>query len=188
MYTKTINGRVVFSDCRTIQTNEGLWISNPSEQQILDAGWQIYVPPEVIPTPQTEPDYEEVVEAVKRMLQTSTASLSDEQALEVAALYPTWVSKIGLVVNAGERYWYDGKLYKVIQSHTVQDNWTPDTAASLFTEVSIEEWPEFVQPAGAQDCYNTGDRVTYNGQHYICKMDNCVWSPETYPAAWELQS
>ena len=49
-----------------------------------------------------------------------------------------------------------------------------------------EEWPAFVQPAGAHDAYKQGDKVTYNGQHYICKIDNCVWNPDAYPAAWEL--
>lgn len=49
-----------------------------------------------------------------------------------------------------------------------------------------EEYSEFKQPTGAHDSYNTGDKITYNGKKYICKMDNCVWSPDTYPAAWEL--
>lgn len=49
-----------------------------------------------------------------------------------------------------------------------------------------EEWPEYVQPTGAHDAYNTGDKITYNGQHYICKMDGCGWSPAAYPAGWEL--
>lgn len=50
----------------------------------------------------------------------------------------------------------------------------------------IEEYPEYVQPTGAHDSYNKGDKVTYNGKKYTCIMDNCVWSPDTYPAGWEL--
>ena len=34
MYYKMIGDRQVFSDCRTIQTDEGVWISNPTEEQI----------------------------------------------------------------------------------------------------------------------------------------------------------
>lgn len=49
-----------------------------------------------------------------------------------------------------------------------------------------EEWPEYVQPTGAHDAYNIGDKITYNGQHYICKMDGCVWNPTDYPAGWAL--
>ena len=48
-----------------------------------------------------------------------------------------------------------------------------------------EEWPAWVQPTGAHDCYNTGDKVTYNGQHYVSKIDGNVWSPEAYPQGWE---
>ena len=48
-----------------------------------------------------------------------------------------------------------------------------------------EEYPEYVQPTGAHDAYNTGDKITYNGKKYVCKMDGCVWDPDTYPAGWE---
>lgn len=49
----------------------------------------------------------------------------------------------------------------------------------------VEEYPEYIAPSGAHDAYNTGDKVTYNGKKYICKMDGCVWSPDVYPSAWE---
>lgn len=193
MYYKIINDRTVFSDCKTILLEfdhpplvSGQWVSNPDSQLVYDENWRVYVPPVVPPQPQTEPYEEEIVEAVKRMLASSVEDLTDEEALEVAALFPTWASKIGEAVAAGERLWYDTKLYKVIQPHTTQADWTPDTAVSLYVEVSIEEWPEFVQPTGAQDAYNTGDKVTFEGQHYICQMDNCTWSPSAYPAAWQL--
>ena len=52
-------------------------------------------------------------------------------------------------------------------------------------EEPIDEWPEFKQPTGAHDAYYTGDKITYNGKHYICKMDGCVWPPDVYPAGWE---
>lgn len=50
-----------------------------------------------------------------------------------------------------------------------------------------DEWPAYVQPTGAHDAYGVGDKITYNGHHYICQMDGCVWSPDAYPDAWELQ-
>lgn len=50
-----------------------------------------------------------------------------------------------------------------------------------------DEWPAYVQPTGAHDAYNVGDKITYNGQHYICQMNGCVWTPDAYPAGWELQ-
>lgn len=49
-----------------------------------------------------------------------------------------------------------------------------------------DEYPGYVQPTRAHDAYNTGDKITYNGKKYVCKMDGCVWNPDTYPAGWEL--
>lgn len=48
----------------------------------------------------------------------------------------------------------------------------------------VEEWPEFVQPTGAHDAYQIGDKVVYNGKRYTCAMNACVWSPDTLPSAW----
>ena len=196
MYYKIINDREVFSDCRTIQTDGGIWISNPTAEQIAAAGWMEYIPPVISPAPMTEPDEYSVIQAVKKMLAQSTESLSDEDALSVAALYPTWISsvaalyptwisKVGEQVSVGERYWYDGKLYKVVQAHTAQENWTPDVSASLFTEVTIDEWPEFVQPISTETAYMTGDKVTFEGKHYVSLMNYNTYSPAAYPAGWE---
>lgn len=58
----------------------------------------------------------------------------------------------------------------------------PDTPA--------EEWPEYKQPTGAHDAYHNGDKVTYNGVHYICIAPEnvaVVWSPDVYPSYWEAQ-
>lgn len=50
-----------------------------------------------------------------------------------------------------------------------------------------DKWPQYVQPTGAHDAYNIGDKITYNGVHYICSMDGCVWSPDVYPDGWTKQ-
>lgn len=51
-----------------------------------------------------------------------------------------------------------------------------------------DDWPAYQQPTGAHDAYNVGDKITYNGKHYVCKMNGCVWTPDAYPAGWELQA
>lgn len=50
-----------------------------------------------------------------------------------------------------------------------------------------EAYPEYVQPTGAHDAYKTGDKVTFDGQRYVCQMDGCVWDPGTYPAGWLIE-
>ena len=48
-----------------------------------------------------------------------------------------------------------------------------------------EEYPQYIQPTGSHDAYKTGDKITYKGKKYVCKMDGCVWSPDVYPSAWQ---
>lgn len=51
--------------------------------------------------------------------------------------------------------------------------------------VQEDEYPEFVQPTGAHDAYNVGDKITYNGKKYICQINGCVWAPDVYPQGWQ---
>lgn len=51
-----------------------------------------------------------------------------------------------------------------------------------------DEWPEYKQPTGAHDAYRVGDKITYNGKHYTCVMDGCVWPPDTYPQGWQEEA
>lgn len=53
-------------------------------------------------------------------------------------------------------------------------------------EEPAEEWPEYIQPTGAHDAYQVGDKITWNGKHYICQLAGCVWNPDAYPAGWQL--
>ena len=48
-----------------------------------------------------------------------------------------------------------------------------------------DEWPDYVQPTGAHDAYHVGDKITWGGKRWTCKMDGCVWDPGAYPAGWE---
>lgn len=107
----------------------------------------------------------------------------DATALGNIELYAMWQS--GKAYTVGERIQYGDKLYKCVQAHTSQDDWTPDVTPALWVVVSVEEWPEFIHPTGAHDVYNKGDKVTYNGKHYISLIDANAYSPDEYPAGWE---
>lgn len=131
-------------------------------------------------------------EQLRRALQLFAASLSEEQAMEVATVYPEWkvnVSySVGDYVTYGENGVGDPQLYKVVQAHVSQDDWTPDIAVSLFVAVGLDPqgYPIWSRPTGAHDAYNTGDIVDYNGTLYRSKIDGNIYSPDEYPAGWEL--
>lgn len=127
----------------------------------------------------------EEARAYRRKIELAAESQDDARALESIELFPKW--EAGISVAVGERYQHLGKLYRVVQAHTTQADWEPQDTPALYTEVSVVEWPEWKQPTGAQDAYNTGDKVTFEGAHYVSLIDGNIWSPTAYPAGWERQ-
>lgn len=120
---------------------------------------------------------------LRAIIEQGVAGLDDETALQGVTLFPAW--KSGQPYTAGDRVKYNDVLYKVLQDHTSQADWTPDTAVSLFAKVLIpdpETIPEWKQPDSTNP-YMTGDKVTYNGKTYVSTIDNNVWAPDAY--GWE---
>ena len=110
------------------------------------------------------------------------STVTDEDALAALSLYPFWEEGISVAVD--ERYQYANKLYRVIQAHTTQWEWNPELTPALWAVVSLEEWPEWIQPAGAHDAYAAGAKVTHNGTKYISDVDANVWEPGVY--GWSI--
>lgn len=110
--------------------------------------------------------------------------LTDDKAFEVPYMFPQW--KI-MEYSTGDRVQYNGLLYKCLQSHTAQADWTPDVSVSLWVRVDDPsiEWPEWHQPQGAHDAYATGDKVSHNGKHWISTADANIWEPGVF--GWSEQ-
>lgn len=115
------------------------------------------------------------------------SAATDDQALIMRYLYPEWSGE-SVSYKKNDRFMYQDKFYKVLQNHTSQADWTPDTASSLYVEIAnpAEEWPEFKQPTGAHDAYAKDAKVTFEGKHYKSLIDANVYSPTAYPQGWEL--
>lgn len=114
----------------------------------------------------------------RRILVRQAQELTDEDALTVPMLFERW--KTDTDYTAGERIYHEGVLYRCVQGHTSQDSWTPDLTPALWTPVSVDEWPEWRQPSGAQDAYNTGDKVSHNEKRWVSTTDGNVWEPGIY--------
>lgn len=129
--------------------------------------------------------------------QEQVQTLTDEQALEVKTVFPMW--SVGVKYEVGFKVRFNDILYKVLQAHTSQVDWTPDVAVSLFVQVGAvnddvppenetppeEIIPEWVQP-GSTNPYMKGDKVVFEGKIYESLIDNNVWSPAAYPAGWAV--
>lgn len=112
------------------------------------------------------------------LIQTAIGYLPDEEAETVTALFPDWED--GKAYAVGDRVKFNGLLYRCVQAHTSQSDWTPDVTPALWVRTSTEEWPEWIQPQGSHDAYNTGDKVSHNEKHWISDIDANVYEPGVY--------
>lgn len=129
----------------------------------------------------------EHVYELRTMMHKAAVSLPDEDALEAVELFPVWEADKAYAVD--ERIRYGEKLYRCVQAHTSQADWTPDVTPALWTEVAKPgEIPVWRQPSGAQDAYRIGDKVhfpTKDDPVYESLIDYNVYSPAEYPAGWK---
>ena len=115
---------------------------------------------------------------LRALIEALSASLSDETALTGVELFPPW--SVGKSYATGDRVQYEGTLYKCVQDHTSQADWTPPATPALWTAVSLDEYPAWVQPTGAHDAYSKGDKVTHSGKRWTSDADNNTWEPGVY--------
>ena len=146
---------------------------------------------QIIQTWRLDPVEGTAAEAALALSRMQFMSLPDDAAYGLRALAPEWINGEsytgpddpgGLVQS---RVRYRGRLYKCLQSHVAQEDWTPDAAPSLWAEIlpgqagntpgdgTIPEW----ERPGSTNGYATGDRVTHNGVVWESTIDNNVWEP-----------
>lgn len=131
-------------------------------------------------------------EAALKLSKLQAKSLPDVYALEVSALFDEWIAGQTYygpdqkTAYAGDRIRYKGVLYKVLQGHVSQADWTPDAAPSLYAKVLPGQegnepesgYAEWVQPESTNG-YSTGDKVVWNGHLWESIVDSNVDEPGT---------
>ena len=130
----------------------------------------------------------DAVAAIAFVVMAESGQIDDVTATEHASVFSEWVE--GVQYKAGDIRRYLDKLYRCLQGHTSQADWTPDVTPSLWKEVGdpTAEWPEWSQPIGAGDAYMKGDKVSHNGRHWTSLIDHNVWEPGTVgtESLWQL--
>lgn len=117
---------------------------------------------------------------LRGVIEQMSGTLDDSTALESPELFPAW--REDTVYESGQRIRYNGTLYKVLQNHTSQTDWTPYAAPSLFARVLIPEpgrITEWKRPDSTNP-YAKGDKVTHNGKTWVSDIDGNLWEPGVY--------
>lgn len=123
-----------------------------------------------------------------QLLKIARMNIDDDFALQTIDMFPKWSDYIGLTVtnediSAGKnRFQHNGKLFKVVQATTFQEQYEPgaEGTSSIFVEISLEEWPEWVQPTGAHDAYAKNDKVTHNSKKWTSDYEANTWEPGVF--------
>lgn len=75
-----------------------------------------------------------IIEDARRLRPIIEQAMQSVDEVEAVALYPHWA--VGVAYSVGFKVQYGDRLYKVIQAHTSQADWTPDKVPSLFVEIN----------------------------------------------------
>lgn len=96
------------------------------------------------------------------------------------------IPAVGQQCEKGMVYAYGTNKAKCLQSHT-RMTFTPEETPALWLIIPTvtSGYPAWVQPTGAHDAYQIGDRVSFNGSNYESLINANVWSPTAYPAGWK---
>lgn len=125
-------------------------------------------------------DYVQRARKLRPVIEQAATSLDDATSASAHELFPSWNTTSSY--DVGVRVKYMGILYKCLQKHNAQADWTPIDAPSLWAKVLTDpsgdvlpwEQPDSTNP------YMKGDKVTHNGKTWVCDIDNNVWEPGVY--------
>ena len=113
-----------------------------------------------------------------------TMNLTDGESLEVKDMYPEWSDLIGQQVNVDFKFVYENVLYKVLQQHTLQEQWIPGIyTASLYTVISANANEEHTGtkedpiPYVQNMILEKGKYYTQDGVLYICIQSTLTGYP-----------
>lgn len=112
--------------------------------------------------------YTERARELRPYIEKASAALSNNDALKAVELFPVW--KVDVHVSVGERYSYSTKLYKCVQEHTTQSDWTPDLTPALWAVVDAEHGGTIDDPIPA----SRGMEYEY-GKYYSDSEDNHIY-------------
>lgn len=122
----------------------------------------------------------DLVSSITFVTLAQTEQLDDVTITEHADVFVQWDARDNFVVKDIRRY--AGKLYRCVQAHQGQADWTPDKTPALWAKIGdpAEEWPEWSQPIGAHDAYGLGDKASHGGKHWVSTAAGNVWEPGVY--------
>lgn len=113
--------------------------------------------------------YIEEAKEIRKAVDTFAENQKDETLIDNKAAFELW--RVGTPAVLNRIYRYGDDIYRCIQPHTTQDDWTPDKTPALFNIVG-GDWDEW-EPGS----YAKGTKRKHLGKKWISNVDGNIWEP-----------
>jgi hypothetical protein len=125
---------------------------------------------------------EDQILKAKPILNEALNLIEEEKSYYLKFLYPTL--DIEYQYKEGERFQYNNNIYVTIQEAYGKKLLDSDNS-TYFKKINcpidfLEEWKTMQE-------YNLNDRIKYGSHVYVSLIDHNTWSPQDFPAAWQLE-
>ena len=162
---------------------ENGYMQMPPNAEIIN-GELVYADKPLSEQPQTLREYLEAQAAVSTQTQRAvqitfrtlaqTDAITPEDALDNLVMFPLWQDRITNAVKVGEYLRHEDGLYRVKQTHTIQEHYPPSAAtAALYTKVTLPN----VIPDWVPGSWDIDVTVRHNNKAWISKVPNNTWEP-----------
>ena len=111
---------------------------------------------------------DEKLKHIRLLAMMNAETLADDEAARVSSLFDEWQADVSY--SKDKRLSYHDKLYKVLQAHTSQADWTPDVTPALFEVIDVAHAGTLEDPIPA-----SRNMVYENGKYYYDSEDDTTY-------------
>ena len=123
---------------------------------------------------------------MRAAMETAAVSLDDATASTAPELFPS-LKGDGSLVKAGTRICWGGKLMRAAVDLWDNAENTPDAAPTLWEDVLYRDGIRIIPDTiTAGLAFTKGEQGWWGDVLYASTMDANVWTPDAYPAGWEI--
>lgn len=175
-YIKVINGETVIKKRNQIVIKkDGYQYINPKEEMLFSEGWEEYIPQNISTNLAPIKSRQTIIQELVTKQWNERTDISNAEALDYAVIVYDFEHYIGQELAQGKIVSYDGKLWRVRQTHTCQADWTPSLdSASLWEVIEVEHEGTESDPipyAPPMEIF-AGKYYVENNQLYLCTRDS----------------
>lgn len=125
---------------------------------------------------------------LRSVVEQAVVSLDDITASTAPTLFPSLKNDNGLI-SAGTRINWKGTIKRAAVDLWDTEENNPENAPTLWEDIEYKQGyriiPEIITAGTA---FSLGECGWWKDVLYTSLLDNNVWTPETYPAGWELKT